>query len=141
MVVLGVGAVSYERGTPVREPWSKTTFARALRRRHVRAGAPHRLPQHLPTRWTTTLSSQVNLPHAINFRASCGANLVTSSSQFRANETLVLHRAVRHTACRRIFFRQKAFHHLKDYRGTSLIRKRLPLGPYGRPMRRALAWS
>ena len=27
------------------------------------------------------------------------------------------------------------------YSGTSLIRKRLPLGPYGRSMRRALAWS
>ena len=30
-----------------------------------------------PTRWSTTLSSKVNLPHAINFRALCGANLVT----------------------------------------------------------------
>jgi len=27
------------------------------------------------------------------------------------------------------------------YRSTSLIRKRLPLGPYGRPMPRALWWS
>ena len=27
------------------------------------------------------------------------------------------------------------------YRGTSLIRKRLPLGPYSRPMPRALWWS
>ena len=26
------------------------------------------------------------------------------------------------------------------YRGTSLIRKRHPLGPYGRPMPRALWW-
>ena len=26
------------------------------------------------------------------------------------------------------------------YRGTSLIRKRLPLGPYGMPIRRALTW-
>jgi hypothetical protein len=26
-------------------------------------------------------------------------------------------------------------------RGPSLIRKRLPLGPHGKPMRRALAWS
>ena len=30
-----------------------------------------------PTRWSTTLSSKVNLPHAINLRALCGANLVT----------------------------------------------------------------
>jgi len=29
------------------------------------------------TRWTTTLSSKVNLPDPINFRALCGANLVT----------------------------------------------------------------
>ena len=28
-----------------------------------------------------------------------------------------------------------------EYRGTSLIRKRLPLGPYSRPMRRVLSWS
>jgi hypothetical protein len=27
------------------------------------------------------------------------------------------------------------------YRGTSLIRRSLPLGPYARPARRALAWS
>ncbi|KAJ1486119.1 hypothetical protein T484DRAFT_2358500 [Baffinella frigidus] len=27
------------------------------------------------------------------------------------------------------------------YRGTSLIRNRLPLGPYSRPMPRALRWS
>ena len=27
------------------------------------------------------------------------------------------------------------------YKGTSLIRKRLPLGPYSSPMRRALRWS
>ena len=28
------------------------------------------------TRWSTTRSSKVNLPHAINFRTLCGANLV-----------------------------------------------------------------
>ena len=27
------------------------------------------------TRWSTTLSLKVNLPHAINFRALCGANV------------------------------------------------------------------
>ena len=31
--------------------------------------------------------------------------------------------------------------HQSLYRGTSLIRKRLPLGPYRRPMPRALWWS
>ena len=30
-----------------------------------------------PTRWTTTLSSKVNWPHTIDFRASCVANVVT----------------------------------------------------------------
>jgi len=29
------------------------------------------------TGWSSTLSSNVNLPHAINFRALYGANLVT----------------------------------------------------------------
>ena len=29
----------------------------------------------------------------------------------------------------------------RDYRGTSLIRKRTPLGPYRRPMPRVLGWS
>ena len=29
------------------------------------------------TRWTTTLPSKVNLHHAIDFKALCGANLVT----------------------------------------------------------------
>ena len=30
-----------------------------------------------PTRWSTTLSSKVNLPRAMNSRALCGENLVT----------------------------------------------------------------
>ena len=29
----------------------------------------------------------------------------------------------------------------RDYRGTSLMRKRTPLGPYSRTMPRALWWS
>ena len=37
----------------------------------------------MPTRQrTTTLSSKVNLPHPINFRALCGANSVTEPSNF-----------------------------------------------------------
>ena len=32
----------------------------------------------LPSRWSTNLSSKVNLPHAIDFGAKCGAHLVTS---------------------------------------------------------------
>ena len=30
-----------------------------------------------PTLWSTTLSSKVNLSHAINLRSACGVNLVT----------------------------------------------------------------
>jgi len=46
------------------------------------------------TRWSTTLSSKVNLPCAINFRALCGAKLVTYLADFRGVETLELHRVV-----------------------------------------------
>ena len=31
----------------------------------------------LNPRWTTNLSSKVNLPHVINFQAVCSTNLVT----------------------------------------------------------------
>ena len=47
-----------------------------------------------PERWTTTLSSKVNLPYTINFRALRSANLVTLRSKFRTNETLEVHHAV-----------------------------------------------
>ena len=33
----------------------------------------------VPTRWTTDLSSKVNLPGTINFKALCGTELVTLS--------------------------------------------------------------
>jgi len=49
----------------------------------------------------------------------------------RCHATTLHAHALRSQACRM----------RKGYRGTSLIRKCLPLGPYGRPMRRALAWS
>ena len=45
-------------------------------------------------RWSTTLSSKVNLPDTINFGDLCGANLVTQPSDIRGNETLELHRVV-----------------------------------------------
>ena len=35
-----------------------------------------------PTRWSTALSSKVNVHHAIDFRVLCGANLVTLRSKF-----------------------------------------------------------
>ena len=47
---------------------------------------------HFPaTRWRTTLSSKANLQHAIDFKASCGAKLVTQRSNFPANEALEFH--------------------------------------------------
>jgi len=44
------------------------------------------------TRWSASLSSKVNSPHAINLRAFRGANLVTLPSKFGGNEPLVLYR-------------------------------------------------
>ena len=50
---------------------------------------------------TTTLSSQVNLPYAIDFRAFGGANLVTLRPKVWTSETLEVH-------CKgRIFFRKR----------------------------------
>ena len=46
------------------------------------------------TRWSTTLSSKVNLHYAMNFGALWGANLVTQLSKFRNNEPLEVHRVV-----------------------------------------------
>ena len=43
-------------------------------------------------RWNTTLSSKVNWPRIITSRAVCRANLVTSRSKIRTNDTLELHR-------------------------------------------------
>ena len=44
------------------------------------------------SRWTTNLSTKVNLPHAIELRASCGANLVTYLADDRGNKPRVRHR-------------------------------------------------
>ena len=44
------------------------------------------------TRWTTTRSSKVNLPHTIEFRASWVTRLVTYPADFRGNEPCVARR-------------------------------------------------
>ena len=44
-----------------------------------------------PTGCTTTLSSKVNLHHAINFGVLCGANLATSPHKIEGDETRVAH--------------------------------------------------
>ena len=48
--------------------------------------------QHIrySTRWSTTLSSKVELPHAIDLGGKCGANLVTLRLCVCPNETLAL---------------------------------------------------
>ena len=46
------------------------------------------------TRWSTTLSSKLNLQYSVGFRASCGANLVTPPSNVARNEAFVLIRVV-----------------------------------------------
>ena len=46
----------------------------------------------LPTRWSTTLPSKVNMPHAMNFRDKCGTNLVTQPSDIRGIKTLEIFR-------------------------------------------------
>jgi len=42
--------------------------------------------------WTTTRASKVNVPHAINFRALRGANLVTLPLELWGDEALEVHR-------------------------------------------------
>ena len=54
----------------------------------------HHICEHHSTRWTANISSKVNCPHAINFRALYGAN-IGDASKFKGNETLELHRAGR----------------------------------------------
>ena len=43
---------------------------------------------HLATRWSTTLSSKVNLSHAINFRALSGVNLAMSHARIWGQQDL-----------------------------------------------------
>ena len=49
--------------------------------------AAHTSGDALPTQWSTILSSKVNLPHIINFRAICAANLVTKHPRFGCGRT------------------------------------------------------
>jgi len=77
------------------------------------------------TRWSTTLSSKVNFPHAINFRAFCDAHFVTLWSNFRPNKSCVLHRTGMSTVVK----------------GYLAHEKTPPLRPYRRPMPRVLGES
>ena len=94
MVVLGGGAVSYERGagSEPRDDWTDCPRDDGCGRGWG-VGVPHGGVRGF--RWFGLfLSSKVNLPHAINFRTLCGANLVTYPADFRGVETRVLHKVV-----------------------------------------------
>jgi len=54
------------------------------------------------TRWSTNLSSKVNLHYTINLRALCGANLVRQPSKIRTNEIRKLHRVAPSSASPRL---------------------------------------
>ena len=62
-----------------------TGFERTRSRRRV----PHHSKRHP---WTLELSSKRNLPHAINFRASCGANLAMLPPRSGGPRTLAVPR-------------------------------------------------
>ena len=66
MVVLGGGAVSYERGTPASAWYNEGGFP-----------GESSQPANTTRGSSTTLASKVNVPHIIHFEALCGANLVT----------------------------------------------------------------
>jgi hypothetical protein len=66
-------------------PWPRALLAESMGR-IVSAGSFRRgfvwtvtPPKAVITRWSTTLSLKVNLPHAIDFRGLCGANLAPPS--------------------------------------------------------------
>ena len=50
-----------------------------------------RLRNLTATRWSTTLPSKVNLPHAIDFRALCGTVTSKLTRKSMVNETFELH--------------------------------------------------
>ena len=74
-------------------PWVSRREAQGVHSQTQALSAPA-LPPRPAARWSTTLSSKVNLPHVINFGAFCGANLVTYPPELWGNETFVLHRVV-----------------------------------------------
>ena len=78
------------------------------------------------------LSSKVKLHPAINVRALCGANLVTSSSKFGGNETLGVHRVVE-----QILSGVQTVPASRGYRGYSRTRTRTALRFHGRSMLRS----
>jgi hypothetical protein len=80
-------------------------------------------------RWSTTLSPKVNLPHAINLRALCGANLVTLRSNIEPRKPA--NSAVWYAPRQKEnFVSTDAASVCFRYRGTSLITKCTLPGPY-----------
>jgi len=64
--------ITHKTVTMMHEAESKLLEAKTLEEK-----VPSLLPPYSTARWSTALSSKVNLPHAVNFKALCGANLVT----------------------------------------------------------------
>ena len=67
------------------------TFSFLHTRREPHPPPPLQNLRRLTTRWSTTLSSKVNLPHAIDFRALCGTVTSKLTRKLRVNGTLELH--------------------------------------------------
>ena len=79
-----------ETVNPTSKHWTRNADYLSLTPKSARRNTKHETwkPAQPTARWSTTLPSKVNLPHAINFRAVCGANLLESG----VNETLELDR-------------------------------------------------
>jgi len=86
-----IAAPTLFRARKVRSRCTQSSFFTGQSRSESRLSPTHQNTS-APRRWTATLSSKVNLPEAINFRALCGANLVTYPPVFLGNETVEVHR-------------------------------------------------
>ena len=93
-----IRTVSYDRSTPVCNavgipaPFSVNSAMQVFLRKVQVFG----MERKTSTRWSTTLSSKVNLAHAIDLKALCGAIWATLPSKIRVVETLEVHRVVGH---------------------------------------------
>jgi len=79
--------------------------------------------------------SQLNRPQ-LTFRPYAAQMWSRFPPESGGNEPFVVHRVV--VGLRRSVI---GYSPLTGYRGTSITRKRLPIGPYSSPMPRALWWS
>ena len=71
---------------------SSREWWRLVRRCLTSLDATTRNPPPTHTRWTTELSSKVNIPDASTFKALCGTNLAKLPPESGPNDTCVVHR-------------------------------------------------